>query len=71
MVRSRLFGILAGYEDQNDHDALRTDAIFKLLADRLPEDDTVVLPVLLYGTADVALGLVNDVERIARSFPTS
>ena len=39
MVRSRLFGILAGYEDQNDHDALRSDAIFKLLADRLPEDD--------------------------------
>lgn len=39
MVRSRVFGILAGYEDQNDHDALRSDAIFKLLADRLPEDD--------------------------------
>ena len=39
MVRSRTFGILAGYEDQNDHDALRTDAVFKLLADRLPEDD--------------------------------
>ena len=28
MVRSRVFGILAGYEDQNDHDALRSDAIF-------------------------------------------
>jgi hypothetical protein len=39
MVRSRTFGILAGYEDQNDHDVLRTDAVFKLLADRLPEDD--------------------------------
>ena len=25
MVRSRVFGILAGYEDQNDHDTLRTD----------------------------------------------
>jgi hypothetical protein len=25
MVRSRIFGILAGYEDQNDHDTLRTD----------------------------------------------
>jgi len=149
MVRSRLFGILAGYEDQNDHDALRTDAIFKLLANRSPEDDdlasqptlsrfensitaksllrledwfierfvnsfdepprevtldidvfddpthgaqqltffhgyyhqyqylvraitcaendTVVLPVLLYGTADVALGLAHDVERIVRA----
>ena len=28
MVRSRVFGILAGYEDQNDHDALRSDALF-------------------------------------------
>jgi len=39
MVRSRLFGILAGYEDQNDHDALRSDAVFKLIANRLPDDD--------------------------------
>lgn len=38
MVRSRVYGILAGYEDQNDHDALRRDAVFKLLAGRLPED---------------------------------
>lgn len=38
MVRSRVYGILAGYEDQNDHDALRSDAIFKLLAGRLPDD---------------------------------
>jgi hypothetical protein len=146
MVRSRVFGILAGYEDQNDHDALRTDAVFKMLAGRLPDDehlasqptlsrfensvkprsllqletwfikrfidsfeepprevtldvdvfddpahgdqqltlfhgyykqyqylvraitcaenDQVVLPVLLYGTADVALGLGADLERI-------
>lgn len=39
MVRSRVFGIIAGYEDQNDHDALRSDGIFKLIADRLPTDD--------------------------------
>ena len=39
MVRSRVFGILAGYEDQNDHDALRSDAIFKVIADRSPDDD--------------------------------
>jgi hypothetical protein len=39
MLRQRLFGILAGYEDCNDHDTLRDDPIFKLLADRLPEDD--------------------------------
>ena len=38
MLRMRLYGILAGYEDQNDHDALRSDPVFKLLADRLPTD---------------------------------
>jgi DDE family transposase len=39
MTRSRVYGIVAGYEDQNDHDALRSDAVFKLIADRLPDDD--------------------------------
>jgi hypothetical protein len=38
MVRSRVYGILANYEDQNDHDTLRHDPVFKLLADRSPED---------------------------------
>jgi len=38
MVRMRVFGILAGYEDQNDHDTLRTDPIFKLIANRSPND---------------------------------
>lgn len=37
MVRQRIYGILAGYEDQNDHDTLRSDPVFKLLADRLPD----------------------------------
>jgi Transposase DDE domain group 1 len=37
MVRSRVYGILAGYEDQNDHDTLRCDPLFKLLADRSPD----------------------------------
>jgi hypothetical protein len=38
MVRMRVFGILAGYEDQNDHDVLRTDPAFKLIANRSPDD---------------------------------
>jgi hypothetical protein len=38
MVRQRIYGIIADYEDQNDHDTLRSDPIFKLIADRLPED---------------------------------
>jgi hypothetical protein len=38
MVRSRVYGILAGYADQNDHDTLRADPVFKLVADRSPDD---------------------------------
>jgi hypothetical protein len=38
MLRQRVFGILAGYEDCNDHDTLRSDPIFKLVAGRLPDD---------------------------------
>jgi hypothetical protein len=38
MVRSRVYGILAGYADQNDHDTLRHDPVFKILADRSPDD---------------------------------
>jgi len=37
MVRSRIYGILADYEDQNDHDTLRTDPVFKWIADRSPD----------------------------------
>ena len=36
MARSRIYGILAGYADQNDHDQLRYDPVFKLLAGRMP-----------------------------------
>jgi hypothetical protein len=38
MTRMRVYGILADYEDQNDHDTLRRDPVFKLLAGRSPED---------------------------------
>src|SRR5262249_18494765 len=38
MVRARVYGILAGYEDQNDHDTLRSDPVFKLVTDRSPDD---------------------------------
>src|SRR5712692_7977016 len=39
MVRARVYGILAGYEDQNDHDVLRTDPVFKLVAGRYPTQE--------------------------------
>lgn len=41
MVRQRVYGIIAGYEDCNDHDTLRDDPVFKMVTDRLPEDDAL------------------------------
>lgn len=38
MVRQRVYGMLAGYEDQNDHDTLRHDPVFQLICDRVPDD---------------------------------
>jgi hypothetical protein len=37
MTRSRVYGILADYVDQNDHDSLRSDPVFKLIAGRRPD----------------------------------
>ena len=39
MTRQRLYGILAGYEDCNDHDTLRDEPVFKLVCGREVEDD--------------------------------
>ena len=47
MVRMRVFGILADYPDQNDHDVLRSDPVFKLIAGRSPEgNDLASQPTL-------------------------
>lgn len=47
MVRSRVFGILADYADQNDHDMLRSDPVFKLIAGRsVDADDLASQPTL-------------------------
>jgi len=39
MTRARIYGILADYVDQNDHDVLRSDPIFKLICGRSIDDD--------------------------------
>ncbi len=47
IVRQRIFGILAGYEDQNDHDTLRSDPVFKLISGReLDHDDLASQPTI-------------------------
>jgi hypothetical protein len=39
MTRQRVYGIIADYADQNDHDVLRSDPVFKLICGRSIEDD--------------------------------
>jgi hypothetical protein len=39
IIRFRMLMIAAGYEDGNDADSLRSDPLFKLAMDRLPEHD--------------------------------
>ena len=57
MVRQRVYGILADYEDQNDHATLRSDPVFKLLAGRLPTDrDLASQPTLSRFENDVSIG---------------
>lgn len=47
MARMRVYGILADYPDQNDHDVLRSDPVFKLLCDRsIGDDDLASQPTL-------------------------
>jgi hypothetical protein len=47
MTRSRIYGILADYADQNDHDVLRSDPIFKIICERSIEgEDLASQPTL-------------------------
>jgi hypothetical protein len=39
MLAQRVFGIALGYEDLNDHDTLRDDPLFALMADRQPDPE--------------------------------
>jgi hypothetical protein len=77
MVRQRVYGILADYEDQNDHDSLRSDPVFKLIADRLPEDsDLASQPTLSRFENAVSIGdlwQLRDVlvDLFIQSFDTS
>jgi len=39
MLAQRIFGIALGYEDLNDHDTLREDPLFSVLADKTPDPE--------------------------------
>lgn len=37
LLEQRVYGLICGYEDLNDHDRLRTDPAFQVLAGKVPE----------------------------------
>lgn len=47
LVRQRVFAIAMGYEDLNDHHALRDDAMLRLLAGHLPDEESLASPSTL------------------------
>ena len=80
LVRQRIFAIATGYEDLNDHLALRDDAMLQLLVGRTPEDHALACPATLCRfenrSGRVSLLRVMDVlidafvESFGRSDPT-
>lgn len=40
MLKQRVYGLLAGYEDLNDHDTLRNDPVVQLIAGRVPQEQS-------------------------------
>jgi hypothetical protein len=70
MARSRVYGTLAGYADQNDHATLRSDPVFKIAADRSPEDHDLVSQPAGAGAAFNAptAGAVFVQEELVRRF---
>ena len=70
MVRQRVYGMLADYEDQNDHDTLRSDPIFKVIAGRDPSDpkqDLASQPTLSRFENEVSIA---DLNRLRELFVT-
>jgi hypothetical protein len=52
MLAQRIFGIALGYEDLNDHDTLRDDPLFSVLADKSPNEDEPLAASQIGGDAE-------------------
>jgi len=68
LLAQRIYLIACGYEDDNDANALRKDAIFKLGVDRKPLDsDSDLASIPTFSCLDNA-ATTRDVYRMAKAF---
>ncbi|NNK62278.1 MAG: IS1380 family transposase [Gemmatimonadetes bacterium] len=70
LVRQRVFAIAAGYEDLNDHLALRDDAMLRLLVGRAPEDHALACPATLcrFENRSGSVGLLRVMDVLIDTF---
>jgi hypothetical protein len=66
LLRQRIYQIAAGYEDQDDADALRTDPLLKLVCGRLPESDPDLASQPTFSRLENALS-ARDCYRLAEA----
>jgi hypothetical protein len=66
LLRQRIFGIACGYEDCNDFDALRTDALFKLAAGGPPISGAALASQPTLSRLENAVG-AKDLVRMSRA----
>jgi hypothetical protein len=65
LLRQRVFGMIGGYDDCNDHDRLRNDPVLKLVCDRSPrEEDALASQPTLSRMENWATA--RDVARLSR-----
>jgi hypothetical protein len=66
LLRQRIYQIAAGYADQNDADALRSDPLLKLVCGRLPERDPDLASQPTFSRFENA-GTMRDCYRLAEA----
>ena len=64
LLQQRVFGMIGGYEDQNDHDRMRHDPVLKLVCERRPDGDALASQPTLSRLENWARG--RDVVRLSR-----
>ncbi len=67
LIRQRVFQIVAGYEDCNDADTLRSDPMLKTVCDQLPESDPDLATQATFSRLENSVSK-KDLMRLSRGF---